>query len=442
MKKSFTSNLLWSLLILVGLLPSLFSCTVQTYSSQKSPLAIPMPVYSPLRATVDIPEARYRYVPSSLAISESVFGLKCTQIERNYFRVMTRFKSENFVSQKTDNDCWAACTAMLLNHEFGKNSSHSEIRERVADLHMQSTMANELEMYLNMVNNRIGIVHAKPAGTLPIASALIQNHPMLAGLEYLDNKDGSGHVYVLVGYDFSVGVFPFGSGITPEPAPSPIFDKFYLIDPSAKSFELLEMPAEEFIKRVAFVMAFYDIHNSALNRVTYNVGGDLMEYIRFKAACYVKSDKTPDSKGAPAEISSGANGKETINNNPINDILGKWRGKFSVTNHQGKVYYYFINYEIYDNPGNPGERLFREKSEMFFDDATSIDSCTKKKASLFLFEGRIIQKEHGLAFERTKSHDPKCGTLHTHFFEFSGSDLKVIDSVNGRPSAGVLKKIE
>ena len=416
------------------------SCSVQTFSSKDSPAVIALPMYSPLRATSEYPEARYRYVPSDFAISESLLGAKCETIERNYFRVMSRFKGDCFVAQKTNDDCWAASTAMLLNHEFGKNTSYPDIRRQVEGLKLESTSASDGKIYFNMMNSRIGMTYSSPAGSFAIVSSIIQNHPMLAGLEWEGDKT-RGHVYVLVGFDFSVGVFGFGmAGVPlPFPAPLPIFDKFYLVDPISTSYEIVAMPAEEFIKRVQFVISFYNIHDSSLKSIKYNTIGDGIEYLRFKASNSSPSVKTKGE--TPVNMERTDNASKQTSGIKDGDLLGKWRGVITTTTEHGKNVQYNVNYKIEKNSATAENIVFSESTSVVYDNGY-IDSCTRKLVSLFVFEGRVEPSEKGYTFIQTKTSDPKCSKLGNRFYKVNGSKMEIDGEWNGRSIKGVLGRVD
>ena len=293
-------NFLFSIVFLC-----IFSCSMQTFSSKETPMVVPWPMYSPMRTTSEEPGIKNCFIPSDFAVSEAVLGTNCEILGKNLFRVSTKFRQDSFVAQKTDCDCWAACTVMLLNHEFGKNTSHLDIQRKITDLRLQSTMQNDFGIYCKMINGHVGMTYSSPVASMAIVTALIQNHPLLAGLEWSDAKNSTGHVYVLVGFDFSVGVFMFSSGglPLPLPTPAPVYDKFYLIDPFKKEFKVVEMPAEEFVKKVKFVAGFFNLNDASLQNVQYNVIGDLAEYARYKSAVSKKDkgqspEQTPENPGS------------------------------------------------------------------------------------------------------------------------------------------------
>jgi len=165
--------------------------------------------------------------------------------------------------QRQENWCWAACVQMVLNFH-GLPVSQEEVVERIFGRHVNQPANNSqiliaLSGWAPDFRGRPALITATTyVWDEAVIDDLAHEWPLIVGIE---NKDGSGHAYVLTAIEFHNERYvrgyqrSFWRGVwenVPVYAVRPVIDNLILRDPWPRSESKTTMPWAEFNSAVMF----------------------------------------------------------------------------------------------------------------------------------------------------------------------------------------------
>lgn len=205
----------------------------------------------------DYEKTRYIYNPTDE--DKDFCKYACEKIENNYFYIDVKFKEENIVKQKKDNDCWESASIMLLKHSF-KGISDQKFKEIANEYLNENKSQNEFEIYSKIIDIYRQTLHSIPLTGNFFYYSLVNGFPVLVGLD--EDKAHPAHVVIVTGVKFSFRDRPiyYRGGVNWAAY------EICIIDPDGG--KRVTMDAENFKKRASFGISLlpYTILNPDANK--------------------------------------------------------------------------------------------------------------------------------------------------------------------------------
>lgn len=208
-------------------------------------------VMDKIQTSAQYPNVRYQYVPTGKDLSDFKGADTVQQLEKNYFYIHAFFDPNvEAVAQKTNEDCWAACSIMLLKHDKVPfpNDKVEKVREK---LYNAKESKDELSIYMTLFNSLKKATYSRPVVRDMLIRSLGGDHIMLVGF----NKGGGneGHVKIVYGCYFSIIPASLVDELAHRKCNMAI-DKVLLLDPDRGVKQ--EMSGEEFKNTADFAISF------------------------------------------------------------------------------------------------------------------------------------------------------------------------------------------
>jgi len=196
------------------------------------------------------PTVRQQYVPTNKELQYINNNKIIKRLEKNYFLILTSFAYENIVIQKTNSDCWAACTIMLLKHEKVLFPS-SDVKKLRSELLNAKEAKNEVSVYVKLMNSYKKVSYTKPVTSSMLLDSLANDHPILVGFQYPGQAEG--HIQLVVGCYYSYMKPTFADDLIERKVEMAV-DKVILIDPADGGIK--EISADAFVQTASFAISF------------------------------------------------------------------------------------------------------------------------------------------------------------------------------------------
>ncbi|GAB6036108.1 hypothetical protein JCM15519_06670 [Fundidesulfovibrio butyratiphilus] len=208
-------------------------------------------IFDKVYTSAEYPKSRTSYIPTNKEL-QRINGSDCVKrLENNYFYLKTSFNNSTDVYiQKTDNDCWAACSIMLLNHDKVKFSSKDIDRIRDELFHADSPK-NEADIFAKLINSFKKVTYTRPITGDMLYGSIGMDHLLLVGFQN-PNQD-IGHIEIVIALYFSYIEPTFADSLVKRKIQM-CLDKVVLLDPA--NGETQEVTGDEFVRRANFGISF------------------------------------------------------------------------------------------------------------------------------------------------------------------------------------------
>jgi hypothetical protein len=235
------------------------SCSVRSGNGEiyfTDPTGIKM---DPIEFSTDHPTARYDFKPSKEAIKLAE-GFGWERLEENYFSITTGFPMDKVIKQKTNRDCWAACTTMLFARER-IDLNQDEFKNIQARLLSATNAEDELSIYLNFLNTKKKATYCKPISAGMLIDSIGNGHPLLVGF---NEGNEMGHIMIVIGYYYSY-ISPTGLDRLRGRKINMAIDKLLLIDPAIGDLKIC--PPDYFKNYAKFAISFHEYSPGGLFQI-------------------------------------------------------------------------------------------------------------------------------------------------------------------------------
>jgi len=211
-------------------------------------------ITDPIFTSKENPEARTKYLPGKGEQRYINNDKDFIQLERNYYYIKTAFKPDTeAVIQKTNEDCWAACSIMLLKHEKVQFPV-DKVEKLREELLTAKKAKDELSIFLKMLNSYKKISFSDPITRAMLVDSLANGHPVLVGFK--NSETNEGHIRIAFGCYFSFIKPNFMDGLVKRDYNMAV-DKVLLLDPA--DGKTMEMSGETFKRTAQFGISFSPI---------------------------------------------------------------------------------------------------------------------------------------------------------------------------------------
>jgi hypothetical protein len=220
-----------------------------------------------IQTSTEHPDSRRSYIPTDEELKCAQLGRDryLKRLERNYFLQMTAFQKGNSLRQKSEEDCWAACTQMLLKHERIQFSTE-ELERLRGKLYNASKANNELSIFLNFLNSYKPVSYCRPVTNGIIIDSIGNNHPVLLGF---DEGNSIGHIRLAIGFSYSyikTGILDTLDGRKINLA----LDEIIVIEPATG--EVVYMPADEVKEKAVFATSYGEYQSGGFSLIHFETG--------------------------------------------------------------------------------------------------------------------------------------------------------------------------
>lgn len=197
------------------------------------------------------PVERSNFIPTDNELKYIRGSNNVKRLENNYFYCTTKFDTvANSVKQKTSEDCWAACSVMLLNHERVKLTP-SELSNLIDKLTNAKQSENEGKIFCNLINHFKKASYCNPITAEMFINSILNEHPMLVGFKSQDQTEG--HIKVVISFYYFY-INPTSADKFAGRKVNMAIDRIILIDPADGKEQ--EISGDEFKRDAVFAVSF------------------------------------------------------------------------------------------------------------------------------------------------------------------------------------------